>query len=607
MECADRNLTSLLSNIESETQVLDYSKNNLQMLGDGAFERVNLINLQKLYVSECGIAAVHDAAFRGLANLIELDLSANALTTVPVRSFSDVPLLMKLIVSGNPIRGLQSGSFAPLKYLATLDLSQCQVDDIDENAFEGLRKLEWLKLEGNQLKTIKRPRGLPPVAGGLSLHRNPWKCDCNLRTFHAWLADSAAASTRLVAEPTCAEPANYRGSAVSALRVEDLACAPYVVPSSLFVEINEGKNISFVCQVNAVPEAHISWEFEGNPVSGNSSFVYPFYKYYAEEATTEQVSELFVFEAKKENNGTYRCTAQNAAGKSTSNYTLNVIGAQNERPESEMRSYFYGLVSAVATLSLIAAVSSMVISCLIYVGGGKRRKPAAKTGDERKSGVAYEIVKQQAPTAKEATDGSKSDTNPDLIINTDGNGAKDDRRHCERLLLLPGEIKQTYLALADDARFGTAVYEGAAAVGPAVNLMPATPAGTIKLYLAPNPMEKFHNLYVNPFEGYVDAIEQNCWTFQLSEEDGLSQRRRHVLIDCCNQPVCQKQSISNACEFVNLRHNLEGYPYPSKLKLKSPDASVQPEEEKEATKTPILSPPDPFKTSIASFETKNHQ
>lgn len=263
VECVDKNLTGLLADIDAETQVLDYGKNRLRQLEARLFERASLIHLQKLYVAECRIGAVHEAAFRGLANLIELDMSANELLELP--AFGDLPLLMKLVLAANPIRALRAAAFRPLRYLATLDLSDCRLETVDANAFDGLHKLEWLRLEGNRLRALKSPHTLPAVGSGLSLQRNPWRCDCHLRNFQRWLTNdsSGASPRRLVVEPVCVEPPAYRGVQVVRLKIDDLACAPYVVPSSLFVEIDEGKNISFVCQVSAVPEAQITWDFEG--------------------------------------------------------------------------------------------------------------------------------------------------------------------------------------------------------------------------------------------------------------------------------------------------------------------------------------------------------
>lgn len=355
--------------------------------------------------------------------------------------------------------------------------------------------------------------------------------------------------------------------------------------------------------------------------------MYPFYKYYAEEATTEQVSELFVFDAKKENNGTYRCTAHNAAGTSTSNYTLNVIVVETEVPQTLTVSHFHVLFSSVSTLVVVVFVVLLVILCLIYVNHKKRDKRRTKsTRNDSKSRADYEIIKQTSSSNNSgvtpnhiATAGTvgKPDTNPDLIINTDGPKEGVLEQQCERLLLLPGDIEQTYLTLAGNTLMNTTIYESNAALCghdhylpqhpetnhpvtlvPAQVISPNERGSIIKLYLAPSTTtQKFRNLHVNPMDGYVEPVEQNCWTLELAGDDECGGKMRHVLIDCySSQPVCSKSapvSHTNEDDYTNLRHNLEGYPYPSKLRLKSLKTE---QVNGEIVNTPILSPPDPFKT-----------
>ena len=69
-------------------QVLDLGGNNLQILPREVFSRHGLLNLQKLKLSHCKIGQIDPTAFRGLTNLVELDLSSNLLTSVPTPTFS---------------------------------------------------------------------------------------------------------------------------------------------------------------------------------------------------------------------------------------------------------------------------------------------------------------------------------------------------------------------------------------------------------------------------------------------------------------------------------------------------------------------------------------
>ena len=88
VECRSRNQISIPDEIDIETQVLDLSGNNLQILPQEVFARHGLLNLQKLHLADCRIGQIHQTAFRGLTNLVELNLAGNLLTSVPIATFS---------------------------------------------------------------------------------------------------------------------------------------------------------------------------------------------------------------------------------------------------------------------------------------------------------------------------------------------------------------------------------------------------------------------------------------------------------------------------------------------------------------------------------------
>ena len=84
----NQNQISIPDEIDVETQVLDLSGNNLQILPREVFARHGLLNLQKLHLSDCKIGQIDPTAFRGLTNLVELNLAGNLLTSIPTATFS---------------------------------------------------------------------------------------------------------------------------------------------------------------------------------------------------------------------------------------------------------------------------------------------------------------------------------------------------------------------------------------------------------------------------------------------------------------------------------------------------------------------------------------
>ncbi|XP_055712382.1 uncharacterized protein LOC129807260 [Phlebotomus papatasi] len=323
VECGGRNLLNLPERMDPGTQVLNFSGNSLTNLPAERFLRMELINLQKIYLSRNHIMKVHSRAFKGLTNLVELDLSENMLTSVPTETFQDYSSLMRLSLSRNPIRELKTASFRHLSYLTTLELSHCQIEMVENEAFIGMDNLEWLRLDGNRMHTIQGDNILPTSLHGIDLHGNQWRCDCHLIDIHSWLMST---NVPQIEDPVCASPVRLMGVPIKSVSTEELACLPHITPTTLYLEIAEGRNVSLYCKITSIPESTVSWWFQGQILQNESMVTNNLHLYYyIDEGIEEKRSDLFIYNANAENNGTFACLAENAAGRSQANYTIRVI------------------------------------------------------------------------------------------------------------------------------------------------------------------------------------------------------------------------------------------------------------------------------------------
>lgn len=262
VECANRGLIGLPQGAREETQVLDLSDNNLGNLSSECFRTLRLINLQRLYLGRSHISHIAAEAFAGLVGLVELDLFENKIEEVPTNTFESYPGLMRLILNGNPIREIRHNAFRRLKHLTNLEISRCMVEVVEQDAFDGLQSLEWLRLDGNRLTHV--PDHTLPLGGslrGLTLHNNPWLCDCKLRIMQDWLKKSAPAAPQ-ESEPACESPERLRGKQIKTLKVNELACLPHIDLQDR-LEIYEGGNVTMKCDVHAIPSAKVTWRFNG--------------------------------------------------------------------------------------------------------------------------------------------------------------------------------------------------------------------------------------------------------------------------------------------------------------------------------------------------------
>lgn len=380
VECPDKNLPSLPEGIDPGTQVLEFSGNDLHTLHKERFLRLDLINLQKIFMARCRITRIDEHAFKGLSNLVELDLSQNLLSSVPTDTFSDYPSLMRLSLSENPIRALKKASFKHLNFLTTLELSNCQIELIEDEAFFGLDNLEWLRLDGNRLAAIRGSHILPESLHGIDLHHNRWHCDCRLLDLHKWLMTSKVPITE---DPKCSTPNRLIAHSVKTLGPNDLACLPDVSPTTLYLEINEGKNLSLLCRVSAIPEATVSWWFQGQ-ILQNDSYVAPglHLYYYIEEGGEDKRSELFIYNANSDDNGTFVCVAENPAGRSHSNYTIRVIVRQE--PVMVVVSFpFEYVVAAIVAAGVVSLIAILcIITTIIRCRTNRRKRKKQESGKD---------------------------------------------------------------------------------------------------------------------------------------------------------------------------------------------------------------------------------
>ncbi|CAL1296236.1 unnamed protein product [Larinioides sclopetarius] len=225
-ECSSAGFQKIPPGLEPTIQVLDLNRNNFTLLPSNSFGNVGLVNLQRLYLSHCGIEHIDDYALNLMSNLVVLDLSYNLISYIPTAAFRHVDKLRRLVLSGNPLVSIPPQAFVDLKTLIVLEISNCEIDTIAIRAFEGLENLKVLKLHGNELQTLHATTMTSfKFLEEITLHGNPWTCDCELRGLRQWLNDNYV----LYIPPTCYLPVRLRGKNWEDVNIVDYACAPTFV------------------------------------------------------------------------------------------------------------------------------------------------------------------------------------------------------------------------------------------------------------------------------------------------------------------------------------------------------------------------------------------
>ncbi|XP_065348074.1 leucine-rich repeat-containing protein 24 [Cloeon dipterum] len=356
VECIDHGLISIPDGIDAETQVLDMYNSNMQKLPREAFVRANLLNLQKVYLKKCRLGEIHNNAFKGLTNLVELDLSSNLLTYIPSATFRDIPFLREIVLSNNPIQKIESHAFQFVPGLVKLDLSGCELNTIAPKAFNELEQLQSLKLNSNRLSELRQEtvNALQRLQG-VELHNNPWVCDCRLMPVKNWLETKNIPYTM---EPLCETPERLHGRTFGELAIDEFACKPEVLPVARNLRANAGDDAIVVCKVAAVPAATISWFWNGRLLQNNSAVAAAQRVLVFEDGGTEKSSSLVLINAQETDTTDFYCSAENRAGTAEANFTVQV----SER-QAGMASLDSGQIA-----SLSAVFVGVVITILVVVG-----------------------------------------------------------------------------------------------------------------------------------------------------------------------------------------------------------------------------------------------
>ncbi|XP_055927843.1 leucine-rich repeat-containing protein 24-like [Argiope bruennichi] len=321
-ECSSAGFEKIPLGLETTIQVLDLTRNNFTLLPPNSFLNVGLVNLQKLYLSRCGIEHVDDFALNRISNLVELDLSDNLISYIPTAAFRHLPLLRHLILNGNPLVIVPTQAFVELKTLIILEISNCKIDTIATRAFEGLEKLEVLKLDSNELQTLHAKTMTPfKFLHGITLDGNPWTCDCELRGLREWLNNNNVPYI----PPNCYRPARLRDKIWTEVGIDDYACAPIFLNTSSAMNVFEGSNVTLECKVSGDPIPSIQWLWRERVIANLSEGISSMQTFIMSEyAEKEKISRLKISSVQEPNAGVYTCVASNTAGKVAKNFTLMV-------------------------------------------------------------------------------------------------------------------------------------------------------------------------------------------------------------------------------------------------------------------------------------------
>lgn len=155
---------------------LDLSDNHLEFIGSDAFS--GLTKLKELLLQSNQLSWISTGAFKDFSQLTYLkidrnqftslrelqllhlhsleiaDLQNNNIMKIEETDFAKNIQLTKLFLADNNINNIQDHSFLSNRRLTYIDLRRNHLADISQHSFDGLESLKFLLLDGNRLTTI---------------------------------------------------------------------------------------------------------------------------------------------------------------------------------------------------------------------------------------------------------------------------------------------------------------------------------------------------------------------------------------------------------------------------------------------------------------------
>ena len=103
----------------------------------------------------------------------------------------------------------------------------------------------------------------------LSLHNNPWLCDCELKNFRDLVIKKNLLTS--AAQTVCQEPERNGGKHWSQVESKEFACKPEVHVTRDRVVARPGENATLRCKIKGNPVPGVKWVLNGRIIQNNSA------------------------------------------------------------------------------------------------------------------------------------------------------------------------------------------------------------------------------------------------------------------------------------------------------------------------------------------------
>lgn len=148
-DCRNSSLTSIPTNVTSNTSTIDFSFNNISILKNQDLPELPHLNL--IFLNNNNISQLEPYVFHQTKNLLYLYLNNNKIIEINISLFQFSKKLRYLYLQNNVIRYIHPRLLEHNSDLVMLDISGNNIHKIEPQTFESNRILSWVNIGGNPL------------------------------------------------------------------------------------------------------------------------------------------------------------------------------------------------------------------------------------------------------------------------------------------------------------------------------------------------------------------------------------------------------------------------------------------------------------------------
>ncbi|XP_048419210.1 leucine-rich repeat, immunoglobulin-like domain and transmembrane domain-containing protein 2 isoform X1 [Stegostoma tigrinum] len=308
--CMPSSLQRIPEDIPLDVRKIRIENSHLAELPRGAFSRIRA--LEYLWLNFNQIALMHVKSLQHLHHLSELRLQGNKLRSVPWTAFQECPALKILDLKHNRLDVLPEYALRYLTNLTYLDISFNQLTVISRDVF-----LNWPVYQRTQQP---RDQGSSNSNAVLSLHDNPWLCDCRLKGFVQFIKSISPRLILMNSYLSCSGPESRAGKFF--YEVELKSCfKPLATAEITNVSVPLGEEVHLFCEAKGNPTPTVWWTNGGKIIRKFNVSVTNI-----NEETVK--SELVIPSAHSMTEGSYICITTNYLGNSSVQILVNILTSE---------------------------------------------------------------------------------------------------------------------------------------------------------------------------------------------------------------------------------------------------------------------------------------